>query len=179
MQFAFYFKVLAGCKVQSANNTRTPGVHDASTKSASAYLLACWTAGCWPLGAGQLGYGAGQLVGDSESASRRRRAGGRAPMAGARRWALDLGGDSDSGTRLRRTATRRAGEGPTAEARGARATGRKTGGSAPVRHGGPPAAADCGAPCAGVAAPNPSGAKLRWRGAVLLSTCRRLVGLGA
>jgi hypothetical protein len=79
-------------------------------------------------------------------------------MAGARRWALDLGDDSDSGTRLRRTATRRAGEGLTVEARGARATGRKTGGSAPVRHGGPPAAADCGAPCAGVAAPNPSGA---------------------
>jgi hypothetical protein len=48
-------------------------------------------------------------------------------MAGAR---AHLGDDSDSGTWLRRTATRRAGEGLTAEARGARATGRKTGGSA-------------------------------------------------
>jgi hypothetical protein len=144
MQFAFYFKCSAGssllaasllaCWLQSANNTRTPGVQDASTKSASAYLLACWL----------LGAGVRCLaVGDSESASRRRRAGGRAPMAGARRWALDLGDDSDSGTRLRRTVTRRAGEGPTAEARGARATGRKTGGSAARR-----ASGGCGLRCA-------------------------------
>jgi hypothetical protein len=97
-------------------------------------------------------------------------------MAGARRWALDLGDDSDSGTWLRRTATRRAGEGPTAEARGARATSRKTGGSA-----------QCGttglwrlrtavrrAPVwrlQTLAAPSCGGA--------VLSTCRRLVGLGA